>query len=150
MSHKYIKRILGIRELSEETGFSPRQIHFMSHKGIIKSNGKARGAYYGEKEVQTLNTVAHLRSLGLDLKTIKTKIKQEYQQNSGYLSSRMEYLKFELTSGVEIFIDRDIEVYCGSDGINAYLQMLKDQKSMLMAFGYHKYIEEKAAIVGGE
>ena len=59
-----------IDDVIEETGLSRRQIHEIGFKGLVKPQGKARGAYYTQADVNKLKAIKELLDVGISLHSI--------------------------------------------------------------------------------
>lgn len=97
-----------INELSELTGLSRRTIRYYIQMGLISSPaGRGRGGFYNDSHVNSLLRIKELQESGASLSTIAESLKIKMSEDVSH--NREVWVRQQITTGVEIYIRRDVE-----------------------------------------
>ena len=113
-----------IEEVSEETGLSRRQIHWIAHHKLVTPQGVSKGAYYTPSDVSKLKAIKELLELGFSPNAL-LKLKENSNvgevlsdlnfvldlpegrsRSLGFTSERLESLLHNLPNDMDITISR--------------------------------------------
>jgi len=78
-----------IEEVSEETGLSRRQIHWIAHHKLVTPQGISKGAYYTPSDVSKLKAIKELLELGFSPNSL---LKLKENSNIGEVLSDLNFV----------------------------------------------------------
>ncbi len=98
-----------IEELSELTGFTRRTIRYYIQEGLLEPPaGRGRGGFYYDSHLEKLLYIKSMQERGLSLAAINTLLKTSKTESVNF--SREVWVKYEVATGIEINIRRDLEL----------------------------------------
>ncbi len=101
-----------ISELCDLTGFSRRTIRYYIQEGLLDPPaGRGRGGFYFDSHLEQLMKIRALQDKGLKLAAIQELLKEG--EKPLLVSPRELWIRYPITEGVEIHINRRLEEKMG-------------------------------------
>jgi DNA-binding transcriptional MerR regulator len=101
---------LKINQLSNESGFSKRAIHFLVKQDLIKPpKGRGRASVYDDEDLQTLKEIQSLRDKGFKPAQIRERVKRHKPE---------ELSRYVIRPGVELCLKSELDRHLKQSGTN--------------------------------
>lgn len=96
--------MISIKEVTKKTGITVRTLRYYDNIGLLPAAGKTEGGHrlYGELELQKLQEIQFLKTLGFSLQEIKDMLSQRNWDWSECLRNQLKYILQEKEKLMEI------------------------------------------------